>query len=264
MTAAGIDIGSRYIKAVLIDNNRRVIGRKLLASGYDQNEAAGGLLDELCAEAGVSRAAIGHVTATGAGRNVVSFAGSVITEITAAARAVHRLYPDARTIIEVGAEGSKAVRIDVEGRITDSAANEKCAAGSGSFTESMARTLEMTLKDFAEKSLESDKKIPMNAQCTVFAESEVVSLIHSGIDKKDIAKAVHDAIASRVSSMARRVRVEPEVVLIGGLAHNVGFVASLKANLELDNLILADNPEFVGAYGAALVAIERANNEGAK
>jgi benzoyl-CoA reductase subunit D len=261
MIAAGIDSGSKYTKVIFADENGKILGRKISLSGYDQNQNALRLIDELCMELGVKREEIKQITATGTGRNSISFTNGNVTDIRAAAKAVHVLYPEARTVIEVGAEESKAVRLDAEGRITDSAANEKCAAGSGSFTESMARTLEMSMKDFAEKSLESDKKIPMNAQCTVFAESEVVSLIHSGTDKKDIAKAVHDAIASRVSSMARRVRIEPEVVLIGGLVHNAGFVASLKANLQLDNLILAADPEFVGAYGAALSALEGVNVE---
>lgn len=162
------------------------------------------------------------------------------------------------TVIEVGAEESRSIKTDGDGKVVDAAVNEKCAAGSGSFTESMARALGMTLKEFAEKSLESSARIPMNAQCTVFAESEVVSLIHAGTDRKDIARAVHDAIASRVAAMARRVKLEGEVVLLGGLAHNPGFVQSLKENLDLGDLKIPAQPEFADAVGAALIAAERA------
>jgi benzoyl-CoA reductase subunit D len=160
--------------------------------------------------------------------------------------------------VEVGAEESRGIKTDGKGRVLDSAVNEKCAAGSGSFTESMARALGMSLKEFAEKSLESNLKIPMNAQCTVFAESEVVSLIHSGTDKKDISRAVHDAIASRISSMVRRVKLEGDVVLLGGLAYNPGFVRSLKDNLGVSELKIPEKPEFGDALGAAVIAAERA------
>lgn len=257
MIIAGLDIGSKYIKLVFIDEQKAIKCKKISLSGYEQSETADRMIEQLCEEIGIKKKDLGHIAVTGAGKRSINFVSNKVSEMISAAEAVHYLYPDARTIIEVGAESSKAIKIDKDGKIIDTSVNEKCAAGSGAFTESMARTLEMSLKDFAEKSLESDKKIPMNAQCTVFAESEVVSLIHSGVDKKDIAKAVHDAVANRVASMARRVRIEPEVVLIGGLVHNVGFVKSLKNNLELDNLILPTCPDFINAFGAAIFTLEK-------
>ena len=133
--------------------------------------------------------------------------------------------PTAQTVVDVGAEEGRGIKANAEGKVVDFAGNEKCAAGAGAFAESMARALQMTLKEFGEASLRSDKTIPMNAQCTVFAESEVVSLIHSATPKEDIAKAVLDAVASRVCAMVRRVGIEGDVVLIGGMVHNPGFVA---------------------------------------
>ncbi|MFQ6113417.1 MAG: acyl-CoA dehydratase activase, partial [bacterium] len=130
--------------------------------------------------------------------------------------------------------------------------NEKCAAGAGAFTEAMARALEMPVEEFGELSLKSSQEIPMNAQCAVFAESEVVSLLHAKTPKEDIARAVNDAIASRISSMVRKVGFEKEIMLIGGVAHNVGFVGALKKDFETD-IITPPHPEFVGAYGAALL-----------
>jgi benzoyl-CoA reductase subunit D len=155
--------------------------------------------------------------------------------------------------VDVGAEEGRAIRVDDNGKVVDFAVNERCAAGAGAFTEAMARALEIPLEEIGPLSLTSTKAVPMNAQCAVFAESEVVSLIHQKTEKQDIARAVHDAMASRITSMARRVGVEPQVVLIGGVARNPGFVDALQRDLELE-LLVPDDPDFVSALGAALLA----------
>jgi benzoyl-CoA reductase subunit D len=201
---------------------------------------------------------VAHLTVTGVGKNAIDFADSRVTSVTSAAKGANYFFPGATTLVEVGAEVSHGIKTDGEGKVIDSAANEKCAAGSGSFTESMARALGMSLREFGEKSLESTAKIPMNAQCTVFAESEVVSLIHSGTEKRDISRAVHDAIASRVSSMVSRIKPEGDVILLGGLACNPGFVQCLRENLNGGDLKIPEKPEFVDAIGAAIIAAERA------
>ncbi|HHE47077.1 MAG TPA: CoA activase, partial [Bacteroidetes bacterium] len=146
--------------------------------------------------------------------------------------------------------------ITPDGHVKDFAINEKCAAGSGTFTEAMARALELDIVEFGRLSLQSDKAVPMNAQCAVFAESEVVSLLHARTPKQDISRAVHDAIASRIVSMARRVSVEREVMIIGGMAYNVGFIASMKRALEME-LIVPDDPDYVPAEGAAWAAHDK-------
>lgn len=256
MITAGIDVGSKTIKVVLMEG-RRILARKLGGGGFDQREAARAIFGRAFEEAGVRTDDVGHLTATGMGRNAVDFADSTVTDVTAAARGAAYLFPGATTVVEVGAEESRAVKTDGAGRVLDSAVNEKCAAGSGSFTESMSRALGMDLREFGEKSLESTANIPMNAQCTVFAESEVVSLIHQNTEKKDIARAVHIAIAARVGSMARRVRVEGDVVLLGGLAYNPGFRRCLMENLEVVRLLVPESPEFADALGAALIASDR-------
>jgi benzoyl-CoA reductase subunit D len=257
MITAGIDVGSKNIKVVVCKDGE-VISATMGTGGFEQNEVAKELLGKALDQAGLKRADLAHLTVTGVGRNALEFADSRVTDVTAAARGANFLYPGATTVVEVGAEESRGIKTDGQGRVIDSAVNEKCAAGSGSFTESMARALEMDLEEFARTSLESSAKIPMNAQCTVFAESEVVSLIHSGTDKKDISRAVHDAIASRVSSMVRRVKLEGDVVLLGGLAYNPGFVRCLKENLEVENVRIPERPELVDALGAAIIAAERA------
>ncbi len=257
MVTVGIDAGNKNIRVVILRDGT-VAARAAGTGGFEQREVAGQLLDRSLAEAGLDRRAVAHVTATGAGRGVVDFSDSRVTDVTAAARGGNHLFPGATTIVDVGAEESRAVKTDGRGRVLDSAVNEKCAAGSGGFTETMARALGMDLREFATRSLESTARIPMNAQCTVFAESEVVSLIHQGVDPKDIARAVHDAIASRVASLVRRVKLEGDVVLLGGLAHNPGFVHCLRENLEVDALRVPEHPEFAAALGAALVAAGRA------
>jgi benzoyl-CoA reductase subunit D len=259
MITAGIDMGSRTVKVVLLDDGV-VKGKHLIFPGdLDGDAAADKAYDEALAGAGLSRDKVGAVYATGAGRKMVKFAKDSVTEMSAGAKGVSYFFPTARTIVDVGAEEGRGVKTDGAGKATDFAGNEKCAAGAGSFAEAMSRALQMNLKEFGEASLRSDKTIPMNAQCTVFAESEVVSLIHSSTPKEDIAKAVLDAVASRVCAMVRRVGIDNDVVLIGGMVHNPGFVSSLKGAMGVDEIKLPDMPEFVSALGCALLAAERPN-----
>ncbi|MDI6856665.1 MAG: acyl-CoA dehydratase activase, partial [Candidatus Thermoplasmatota archaeon] len=229
-------------------------------SGFDQRSSAVEALSEAQQKAGLVRHQIEHITVTGAGRKDVPFANDDVTEVGASARGAVFLFPSARTVIDVGAEEGRAVRCDSSGKVIDFAINEKCAAGAGAFTEAMARALEVKLEDFGALALKSQKAIPMNAQCAIFAESEVVSLIHSKTPKEDIARAVHDAIASRIVSMVRRIGVEKDVTLVGGLAKNIGFVESLKRELNTD-LLIPKEPELVGALGAALIAAERSEKK---
>jgi benzoyl-CoA reductase subunit D len=162
-------------------------------------------------------------------------------------------------VIDIEAEEGRVIRIDELGKVTDFGINEKCAAGSGAFIEAMSRALEVDIDTMGELSLKSTKQIPMNAQCTIFAESEVVSLIHQKTSKEDIIRAVHDAIADRNTSMVRQIGIEKEVALIGGVAKNIGFVESMNRNLGFDLLVSNEvvSPEYVSALGAALVARDK-------
>jgi predicted CoA-substrate-specific enzyme activase len=257
MIVAGIDVGSKNIHIVVLRDGD-VATRIAVASGFDQEEAATAGLAAAAAAVGVNVDGLDSIVATGVGRKAMPFARFVVTEVTADAKGAHALWPAARTVIDVGADEARAIRIDADGRVTDFAVNEKCAAGAGAFVEAMSRALEVDLEEFGRLSTESTESIPMNAQCTVFAESEVVSLIHSNTPRKDIAKAVHDAMAGRVSAMVRRAGVEEAVVIGGGAAFNIGFVKALKQTLGLSELTVAPSPDYLGAYGAALVAAEKA------
>jgi len=247
-------MGAKTVKVVILKDGQ-IIGKGIATSGLDQKESLEKAMDQALAESGVDRNDMTKIVATGVGRNDVEFADSDITEVGADAKGVIALYPTARTVIDIGAEEGRGIRIDENGKVIDFAVNEKCAAGAGSFTESMARALELSLEEFGAMSLESTQAIPMNAQCAVFAESEVVSMLHAKIPKKDIAKAVHDAISSRITSMVRKVGFQTDIALIGGMAFNKGFIHSLEADLKT-KVMIPDDPEYIGAYGAALAAAE--------
>ncbi len=255
MITAGVDMGAKYIKVLLLKDGEVIVKTRETA-GFEPLEAAEKAYDKALSQAGLSKDDVNYVYATGAGRSAVPFANDSVTEVSASAKGVIFSHSSVRTVIEVGAEEGRAVKCDEKGKVIDFAVNEKCAAGAGSFTEAMARALEVPLEEFGKISLQSSKSIPMNAQCAVFAESEVVSLVHAKTPKTDIARAVHDAIASRIVSMVRRVGINEDVALVGGVSYNPGFVDSLNRGLEV-KVIVPEDAEFVGALGAALIAGER-------
>ncbi|MCE5254458.1 MAG: acyl-CoA dehydratase activase [Actinomycetia bacterium] len=257
MLVAGIDVGAKNVHAVLLRDGVP-IARVVVASGFDHEGSAGRGLDEAAALAGVRKEDIDRVAATGAGRKALVFAADQPTEIAADARGAFALFPPARTVIDVGADEARAIRLGPGGKVVDFAINEKCAAGAGAFVEAMSRALEMSLEEFARVSLDSTEVIPMNAQCTVFAESEVVSLIHANTPPADIARAVHDAMAGRVSTVVRRIGIEDPVVLGGGTALNAGFVKSLSCALGGVAIQVLGEAPYLGAHGAALIAWDAA------
>lgn len=254
MVTAGIDCGAKYTKAVVLKDGK-VVGKSIVSSGFDQRASAEESLEHALREAGIRREDVAHITATGTGMKACGINSDTVTEVSADAKGIIFLFPSCRTVIDVGAEEGRAIRCDEKGKVLDFAINEKCAAGAGSFTESMARALEVKIEEIGELSLKSTNAVPMNAQCAVFAESEVVSLLHAKTPKPDIARAVHDAIASRITSMVRRVGIERDVALVGGVARNVGFVKSLKEGLGME-ILLPEDPEYISAVGAAVIAVE--------
>ena len=251
MMRAGIDVGAENTKAVIVTDGQ-VLGRASVLTGLDQLASARKAMELVLKKTGTDEKSLSQVVATGIGREAVS---SIVTkkvnEFVSAAKGARTLFPSARVVIDAGAEEGRAVKFDPEGKVKDFAVNEKCAAGAGTFIEAMASALEVPLDELAQLPLQSTAKISMNAQCVIFAESEVVSLIHSGITKPDISRAIHDAIADRIAAMARRVGVEKDIVLIGGMAKNIGFIDALKRSLGTDILVSRD-PEYVSALGAAI------------
>lgn len=255
MITAGIDMGARTIKVVVLDDGR-IKGKSCMLAGPSTRATSEQALQEAFGEAGVKREDVKFIMATGVGRKGAGMADDAITEVSSAATGAYYLRPTSRTVIDVGAEGGRGIRVDSGGKVADFAINEKCAAGAGAFTEAMARALEVPLEELGPLSMKSEKTVPMNAQCAVFAESEVVSLIHAKTSKADIARAVHEAIAGRIISMVRRVGFEKDVLVVGGVARNIGFIESMKRGLEMD-VSVPEDPEFVAALGAALDAAGR-------
>jgi predicted CoA-substrate-specific enzyme activase len=255
MITAGIDIGAKNIKVVLVKDGE-VVARSMIPAGIDTREASEKALQEALSAASIARGDIEKFLATGTGRKDCPFTTEEVTEVGAAARGARALLQNCRTVIDVGAEEGRSMRLDENGKVVDFAFNEKCAAGAGAFAEAMARALETTVEDLGPMALQSDHPVPMNAQCAVFAESEVVTLIHAKTPRQDIARAVLDAIASRITSMVRKVGFEKDIAVIGGVALNPGFVEAVKRGLEMD-VHVPDEPQYVGALGAALLAAER-------
>ncbi|MCJ2556596.1 MAG: acyl-CoA dehydratase activase [Candidatus Thermoplasmatota archaeon] len=256
MKVAGVDVGAKFVKVILMDDGN-VIAKSSKLVGFEQKKSIDDAFQEALGTAGVKEEDIGYITATGSGRTAVHFKTDELTEVTAASKGATMLVPSARTVIDVGAEEGRAMHTDAEGKVLDFVINERCAAGAGSFTEAMARALEIEVEEIGPLSLNATEAVPMNAQCAVFAESEVVTLVHQKTSKENIARAIHDAIASRISSMARRLSIEQDIVLVGGMANNVGFVESLKRELNMD-VTIPEDPEYVAALGAARVASARA------
>jgi len=255
MITAGLDLGTQSVKAVIVKDGK-VVARSKAFSGFDPAKAAEQTISEALDQAGLSMSDVAHITATGSGMELAANSNSTVSMMGADAKAGVHLFPNARTIIDVGAEEARAVKCDDNGIMMDFVVNERCAAGAGAFIEAMARALEVKLEDMGPLSLKAERASSINASCVIFGESDVVSLIHRQESKPEIARAIFEAMADRVSSMVHRLGVNPEVLLVGGVAKDIGFVTSLKRKLGVD-ILIPEYPEYVGALGAALVASNR-------
>jgi len=253
MIVAGIDVGGKNVH-IVIKKDGQILGKAAGPTGIKKAEAVEQLYDEVLKKAGLSRNNVERVMATGSSAKRVAFANGFIPDAAADARGVNKLIPSARTVIDVGAEEGRAIKVGADGKVLDFAINEKCAAGTGTFIEAMSRALEVSVDEMSKITLQSTQTLSTNAQCAVFGESEVVSLIHQKTPKPDIARAVMNAIAGRIASVARIVGLEKDVVMVGGMARNDGFVDSLKKNIEM-NVLVPEDPDYMGALGAAEAAL---------
>jgi len=262
MIVAGIDVGGKNVH-IIIKKDGQILGKGTGPTGIKKAEAVEQLYDQILKKAGLKRKDVERVVATGSAAKRVAFASGFIPDVAADARSVIKQIPTARTIIDVGAEEGRAIKVSAEGKVLDFAINEKCAAGTGTFVEAMSRALEISVEELATIALNATQTIPMNAQCAVFGESEVVSLIHQKITKPDISRAVMDAIAGRIGSLARIVGLERDVIVVGGMAKNAGFVDSLKKTIGMPVTVPRD-PDYIGALGAAEAALADVMTEEAK
>jgi len=255
-TLAGVDVGTRMTKAVLIDDEGRIVGKACLATGHDLSGAARRALDRALAASSDRPEPPGYVAATGFGRYQVPFRQAQITEITCHGRGAVALAPATRSVLDVGAMNARAMRVDPSGRVRGFRMNDKCASGAGRFLERVARGLELELGDIGPLSLRASSPQPISSICAVLAESEVINLVTVGHAVEDILAGTHQSIAGRIAALLRQVGVEPEVTLTGGVTKNVGMVRALEERLGLPVFVHPD-AEYAGALGAALLALGR-------
>ena len=246
---AGVDIGSTMTKAVIM--NDAVLASVIGPTGPEHRKLANRVMEEALAKAKLVFEDITYVVATGYGRINVPFADKQITEISCHARGVGHLLPEARMVIDIGGQDSKGIKLK-EGRAVDFVMNDKCAAGTGRFLEVTAEELGVSLEDMGRLSLEAKNKVEISNTCTVFAAQEVVSKLSAGVALPDIIAGLHEAIATRIYAMVRRLKIEREVALTGGGAKNIGLVKAMEAKLGFPAL-LPPEPLLTGAIGAALL-----------
>lgn len=257
MAVAGIDVGAATAKAVIFSDGK-IRGYSITPTGHDVKAAAERVTMQALQTAGYSGSPteLDYVVSTGYGRHAVTFAGRSVSEILCHAKGASFMIPETRTIIDIGGQDSKAIEVDEAGGVKDFVMNDKCAAGSGRFLEVMATVLELSSVDeMAAISLMSQEPCSISSTCTIFAESEVVSLRAAGKARADIIAGLHRSVASRVAIMAKRLPIRPLVVFTGGVAKNSGVKRALEEEFGVDVLV-PDEPQIMGAFGAALFAGE--------
>lgn len=239
---------------MIIDAGARVCARVVGPTGAEHRRLANMVMEKALGQADLSFDEVSYVIATGYGRVNVPFADREITELTCHATGIASLFPDVRLAIDIGGQDAKGLQIK-GGKLVDFVMNDKCAAGTGRFLEVTADTLGLKLEELGDISLKSTSKAKINSTCTVFAQQEIVTRISEGVPVADILAGLHDAIANRVARMVRRLKVEPDVVLTGGVAKNIGVVNAMKENLGCE-LLVPEDPLLSGALGAALLGKE--------
>jgi (R)-2-hydroxyacyl-CoA dehydratese activating ATPase len=255
-TSIGIDIGSRQAKAVLL--NDRDIHTAITASGVDSQETADRLVRKLLKQSGVGRRDIAFVVGTGYGRIALAYDDirtEVVTEISCHAMGAHYLNAGTKTIIDIGGQDSKAIKVDPDnGRVREFVMNDKCAAGTGRFLEKIAELLDFKLEELGDRALQSTRKVSISSQCVVFAESEVISLKVRGEQREDIAAAIHFASARRVRNLVNRIGLEPELLFSGGVSNNKGMKRALEELIGHPISSTKLETTYAGALGAAVIA----------
>jgi predicted CoA-substrate-specific enzyme activase len=241
-------------KVVIMDINEEICSRVIGPTGAEHRRLAYKVMEEALEKADLSLDGISYIIATGYGRPNAPFADQQITELTCHAKGVVSLFPNAKTVIDIGGEDSKSLKIRA-GKLVDFVMNDKCAAGTGRFLEVLADALGIRLEDLANISAKSTQKVKISSTCTVFARQDVVSRLSEGIPLPDIVAGIYDAIASQVAGMARKLKIAPDIVLTGGVAKNRGVVNAMKENLGSEVLV-PDEPLLTGAIGAALLGKE--------
>ena len=248
----GMDIGSTASKCLILINGTEIAGSAVIPAGTGTS-GPGRALEEALAAASISMDAISRITATGYGRNTFSGADDVVSELSCHAIGIHAIFPDVRTLIDIGGQDAKVVRVTETGRLDNFVMNDKCAAGTGRFLEVMARVLELEVSELAEKSAQAKNVVNISSTCTVFAESEVISQLSNNVDIADLVAGIHRSVAVRTAGLARRLGIEKPVAMSGGVALNAGVVKALEEELGTE-IKVSPLAQLNGAYGAAVHA----------
>ena len=256
MHVLGIDSGSTSTNAVIMNQDREIKAFSVVRTGAKSGESAARILTDVLNKAGLKREELSWIVSTGYGRVSIPFADETVTEISCHGKGAHYFNPHIRTILDIGGQDSKAIKLDEKGEVIDFVMNDKCAAGTGRFLEAIARTLEVGIDELGPIALQSTEKITITSMCTVFAESEVISLIANNTEKADIADGICRAIAAKAFSLMKRVGLEEEFMMTGGVAKNPGVVHAVEEKLQ-SRLYICPEPEIVGAAGAALYALSK-------
>lgn len=256
--AAGVDVGSTQTKAVVMTENggRSILARALVDTGANVRKAAENAFVVACHNAGIAPADVGFVVGTGYGRYNISFGNAQLTEISCHARGAHFVCPSTRTVIDMGGQDAKAISVGSDGQVLDFVMNDKCAAGTGRFLANAADVMGIGLDEVGPLSLRATRAVKIATVCTVFVESDILSYLAQGKKAEDILGGVHLAIAKRTLSLARRVPLEPDITMTGGVARNVGMVHALEEVLGTKMQVSPD-AQFIGAIGAAVFALEK-------
>ena len=258
---AGVDIGSTASKAVILVD-REVAGQIVGPSSTNPKRTARQIYDQALAAAGVQASDVGYIVGTGYGRTQVDFAHRNISEITCHGRGAHLLLPSVRTVIDVGGQDTKAVCVDSQGNLLDFVMNDKCAVGTGRFLEAMARSMESPLERMEEHYFRDGEPCTITSMCSVFAESEVINLINDGVELSRIVKGLLLSLAARVASLTRRLGLEEDIVMTGGVAKNRGVQDAIEKKLNVRMLRFnGTDPQLVGALGAAIIAADFAEGK---
>jgi predicted CoA-substrate-specific enzyme activase len=251
---AGVDIGSTMTKVLLTDVDGEVLSVVKGPTGPEHRRLANEVMQRVLEQANLQLDQLSYVVATGYGRVNVPFADRQITELTCHARGAHSLFHQMKTAIDIGGQDAKCMKVN-HGKVVDFAMNDKCAAGTGRFLEVIAAALGIKVEDMGDISLRSRKKVEISNLCTIFARQEVVARLSEGERVEDIVAGLHDAVAGRVAGLARTLRVEPAVVLTGGVANNTGIVRAMQEHLRCE-ILVPEDPLITGALGAAILAKE--------
>jgi predicted CoA-substrate-specific enzyme activase len=255
---AGIDVGSTYTKAALLSNDDQILGRAMVNTGFKLDQAAENALRAALEYAGVDRDQVVYVVSTGYGRYQVSFRDINVTDLTAAARGSRFFYPKTATVLDIGGQTMKALRLDDVGRVKSFRLNDKCAAGTGAFLEKTARYMGFTTEEIGPLVITSKHAVPISGVCAVFAESEVINHLSHGSSPADIMHGAMVSLIDRSVQLMKRVKMEPEITLAGGILRFKKMVNVITEKLDMEiNLPEGDLVQYLGAIGAAVLGQKR-------